>query len=200
MLLAWSCAMCTRLDLQVFLPRFVITHVIILFNGIWRHHLLSNKVGRNSFPLDNIHFKFSVICVRFMYKYLTLCYIFFLFLIWRRLSFFKTFLVTNKAVQNNQHFLFNVYCVIFLCVSYCADSSVRVWSFCHSDLTLPCQLFSATVCLWTTLQLIFIRPCLITRYIYKQSPIEYHPGSDNISSFWSLYFASSRKGIYTLHV
>jgi len=67
-----------------------------LLNGIWRHHLLSNKVGQNSRPLDNIHFKFSVNCVRFMYKYLTLCYIFFYFLIRRRLSFLKTFLVCNS--------------------------------------------------------------------------------------------------------
>jgi len=64
---------------KFFLPRFVITQVMNLLNGIWRHHLLSNNVGQNSCPLDNIHFKFSVICVRFMYKYLTLCYIFFLF-------------------------------------------------------------------------------------------------------------------------
>jgi len=38
--------------------------------------------------LDNNHFKFSVICIRFMYKYLALCY-FFPFLIRRRLSFLK---------------------------------------------------------------------------------------------------------------
>jgi len=68
-----------------------------LLNGIWRHHLLSNKVGQNSRLLENIHFKVSVICVRFMNKYLTLCYIFFFFLIRRRLSFLKTFLVSvNK--------------------------------------------------------------------------------------------------------
>jgi len=74
-----------------FLPLSVITHVIKLLNWIWRHHLLSNKVGQNSCPLilDNNHCKFSVICVRFMYKYLALCFFFFLFLIRRRLSFLK---------------------------------------------------------------------------------------------------------------
>jgi len=52
-----------------FLPLSVITQVINVLNGIWRHHLLSNKVRHNSCPLilDNNHSKFSVICVRFMY-------------------------------------------------------------------------------------------------------------------------------------
>jgi len=49
----------------------VITQVMNLLNGIWRHHLLSNEIGQKNCPLDNIHFKFSVICVRFMYKYST---------------------------------------------------------------------------------------------------------------------------------
>jgi len=61
------------------------TQVINVLNGIWRHHLLSNKVGQNSCPLilENNHSMFSIICVRFMYKY------FLPFLIRRRLSFFK---------------------------------------------------------------------------------------------------------------
>jgi len=80
---------------KFFLPRIVITQVMNLFNGIWTHHILSNKVGQNSCPLDNIHFKFSVICVRFMYKYLTLCYIFFLFLS-DAVCLLKTFLVICK--------------------------------------------------------------------------------------------------------
>ena len=63
---------------KFFLPLPVITQVINLLNGIWRHHLHSNKVGQNSCPLilENNHSKFLVICVRFMYKYLALCYIF----------------------------------------------------------------------------------------------------------------------------
>ena len=65
---------------KFFLPLSVMTQVINLLNGIWRHHVLFNKVGQNSCPLilDNNHFKFSDICVRFMYKYLSLCF-FFLF-------------------------------------------------------------------------------------------------------------------------
>ena len=61
---------------KFFLPLSVITQVINLLNGIWRHHLLFNKVGQNSCSLilENNHCKFSVICVRFMYKYLALCY------------------------------------------------------------------------------------------------------------------------------
>ena len=47
------------------------------------------KLAKNSRPLDNIHFKFSVICVRFMYKYLTLCYIFFFFFNLTPFVFFK---------------------------------------------------------------------------------------------------------------
>jgi len=83
---------------SLFLP--VITQVINLLNGIKRHHLLFNTVGQNRCPLifDNNHSKFSVICVRFMYKFLALC-LFFPFLIWRRLSFLKTFLVTNIFKQ-----------------------------------------------------------------------------------------------------
>ena len=88
---------------KFFLPRIVITHVMNLVNGIWRHHLLANKVGQNSCPLDNIHLNFSVICVRFMYKYLTLCYMFSLFLIWRRLSFLKTFLVFFRYIYQKFH-------------------------------------------------------------------------------------------------
>jgi len=63
-----------------FLPLSVITQVINLLNRIWRHHLISNKVCQNSCPLilDNNHSKFSVFCVRFMYKYSALFY-FFLF-------------------------------------------------------------------------------------------------------------------------
>ena len=63
---------------KFFLPLSVITQVINLPKGNWRHHLLSNKVVQNSCPLilDNNQSKFSVICVRFMYKYLALCYIF----------------------------------------------------------------------------------------------------------------------------
>jgi len=58
---------------------------------------LSNKVGQKSCPLiiDNNYFKFSVICVKFMYKYLALYYPPPL-LIQRRSSFLKTFLVYNK--------------------------------------------------------------------------------------------------------
>ena len=84
---------------SIFLP--VITQVINLLNGIERHHFLFNTVGQNSCPLifDNNHSKFSVICVRFMYKYLALCY-FFLFLIRRRLSFLKTFLVYTVTVDH----------------------------------------------------------------------------------------------------
>jgi len=63
-----------------FLPLSVITQVINILNGIWRHHLLSNKVGQNSCSLilENNHCKFSVICVRSMnkYMYLSLCYFF----------------------------------------------------------------------------------------------------------------------------
>ena len=56
---------------KFFLPLSVITQVINVLNGIWRHHLLSNNVRQKSCPLilDNNHSKFSVICVRFMYKY-----------------------------------------------------------------------------------------------------------------------------------
>jgi len=56
---------------KFFLPLSVITQVINVLNGIWRHHLLSNKVRQNGCPLilDNNHSKFSIICVRFMYKY-----------------------------------------------------------------------------------------------------------------------------------
>jgi len=73
---------------KFFLPLSVIIQVINLLNGIWRHHLLFNKVGQNSCSLilENNHCKFSVICVRFMYKYLALCN-FPVFLIPRRLSF-----------------------------------------------------------------------------------------------------------------
>jgi len=80
-----------------FLP--VITQVINFLNGIERHHLLFNTVGQNSCPLifDNNHSKFSVICVRCMYKYLALCY-FFPFLIRRRLSFFKDISCLNCVV------------------------------------------------------------------------------------------------------
>ena len=57
-----------------FLPLSVITQVMNLLKGIWRHHLLS----KNSCPLilDNNNSKFSAICVRFLYKYLALCYFF----------------------------------------------------------------------------------------------------------------------------
>ena len=63
------------------LPVSVIAQVVYLLNWIWRHHLLSNKGSQNSCPLilDNNHSMFSVICVRFMYKYI-LCYIFLLFI------------------------------------------------------------------------------------------------------------------------
>jgi len=73
------------------LPLSVIAQVINLLNGIWRHHLLSNKVGQNSCPLilDNNHFKFSAICVRFMYKYLALYYISFSFFNPTPFVFFK---------------------------------------------------------------------------------------------------------------
>ena len=56
---------------KFFLPLSVITPVINVLNGIWRRHLLSNKVRQTSCPLilDNNHSKFSAICVRFMYKY-----------------------------------------------------------------------------------------------------------------------------------
>jgi len=72
------------------LPLSILTEVINLLNGIWRHHLLSNKVGQNSCSLilKKNHCTFSVICVRFMYKYLALCH-FPPFLILRCLSFFK---------------------------------------------------------------------------------------------------------------
>ena len=43
--------------------------------------------------LDNNQSKFSVICVRFMYKYLALCYIFFFFFNPTPFIFLKTFLV-----------------------------------------------------------------------------------------------------------
>ena len=71
------------------------------FLPFWRHHLLFNKVGQNSCSLilEKNHCKFSVICVRCMYKYLALCY-FPPFLILRRLSFLKTFIVSNV---NNNH-------------------------------------------------------------------------------------------------
>jgi len=61
---------------KFFLPLSVITQVINLLNGIWRRHLLSNKVNQNSCSLiiENNHCKFSVICVRFIYKYLAFCY------------------------------------------------------------------------------------------------------------------------------
>ena len=78
------------------LPLSVITQVLHLFNGIWRHHLISNKVGQNRCPLilDNNHCKFSVICVRFMYKYLALLFLF-LFLNPTPFVFLKTFLVST---------------------------------------------------------------------------------------------------------
>jgi len=81
---------------KFFLSLSVITQVIYVLYGIWRHHLLSNKVGQNSSPLilDNNHSKFSVICVRFMHKYFL-----FPFLIRRRLSFLKTFLVMFNLCQ-----------------------------------------------------------------------------------------------------
>jgi len=116
---------------KIFLPRFVIIWVMNLLNGIWRHHLLSNKVGQNSRPLDNIHFKFSAICVTgenivfehtYTYIYKCICrfkndlfpcdlckiYVqvlklvlyFLLFLIRRRLSFLKTFLVIIYLFHN----------------------------------------------------------------------------------------------------
>jgi len=93
-----------------FLP--VITQVINLNNGVERHHLLLNTVGQNSCPLifENNHSKFSVICVRFMYKYLALCY-FFLFLIRRRLSFLKTFFVSFNYMYN----MFAILCRKILC-------------------------------------------------------------------------------------
>ena len=78
-----------------------------LLNGIWKHHLLSNKVGQNSRPLDTIHFKFSAICVRFMYKYLTQLVLYFLhFLIRRLLSFLKTFLVITFMQTPIKSFVF----------------------------------------------------------------------------------------------
>jgi len=43
--------------------------------------------------LDNNQSKFSVICVRFMYEYLALCYIFFFFNQTPFVFFLKTFLV-----------------------------------------------------------------------------------------------------------
>jgi len=55
-------------------------------------------VGQNSCPLifDNNHSKFSVICERFMYKYLALCY-FFLFFNPTPFVFLKTFLVSTVS-------------------------------------------------------------------------------------------------------
>ena len=85
---------------KFFLPMSVITQEIHLLNGIWRHHLLSNKVGQNncSLILENNHCKFSVICVRFMYKYLALCY-------------FSPFFNPTPFVFFKRHFLFIVDCV-----------------------------------------------------------------------------------------
>jgi len=105
-----------------FLPLSVITQVITFLNGIWRHHLLSNKVGQNSCPLilDNYHSKFSVICLSFMYKYLALCYCF-SFFIRRRLSFLKTFLVQVYIFIIFRFLLMKLYCImikqrLFLCL------------------------------------------------------------------------------------
>ena len=81
---------------KFFLPLSVITQVTNLLNGIWRHHVHSNKVGQNSCPLilNNNHSKFSVISVRFMYEYLALCYFFLFFS--TPFVFLKTFLVKRK--------------------------------------------------------------------------------------------------------
>ena len=92
---------------KFFLPLSVITQVINLLKMEFEditYNVLSNKVGQNncSLILKNNHCKFSVICVRFMYKYLALCNFFPIFLILRRLSFLKTFLVT-KDNQHNKH-------------------------------------------------------------------------------------------------
>ena len=51
-----------------------------LLKEIWRHHLPSNKVGQNSRPLDNIHFKFSAICVKIYEQVLNLACVIFSFL------------------------------------------------------------------------------------------------------------------------
>ena len=89
-----------------------------LLNGIWRHHLLSNKVGQNSRLFDNIHFKVSVICVRFLNKYLTLCYIFFFFnptpfVFFKDISCF----ITEGPVFYETHTLF-----VEQCLGICAEN------------------------------------------------------------------------------
>jgi len=121
-----------------FLPLSVITHVINVLNGIWRHHLLSNKVGQNSCPLilDNKHSMFSVICVRFMYKYF-----FFLFLIRRRLSFLKTFFVmfnfgakrcmfTGKKVPTILNYCLQVVYRSTLIIFLCLTILIKFWLRC----------------------------------------------------------------------
>ena len=91
--------------MQVFPALSVITQVISILNGIWRHHLLFNKVSQNSCPLilDNNHSEFSVICVRFMYKYLALCYFFLFnrtpFVCFKDISCFTCKQIRNKLVE-----------------------------------------------------------------------------------------------------
>jgi len=94
---------------KFFRPLSVITQVLNLLNGIWRHHLLSNKVGQKSCSLilENNHCKFSVICVRFMCKYLAMCFSLFLTILCR-LSFLKTFLDSGRFYTTNRLNLLNV--------------------------------------------------------------------------------------------
>jgi len=116
---------------KFFLPLSVSTQVMNLLNGIWRHHLLSNKVGQYSCPLnlDNNHSKCSVICVRFMYKYLKPCVIFFSFLnptpfvLFRFFSLhFNLSSISEKTIQTGfgkqrkQSLISCILCICFFCL------------------------------------------------------------------------------------
>jgi len=120
---------------KFFLPLSVITQVINPLNGSWRNHLLSNKVGQNSCPLilDNNHSKFSVTCVRFVYKYLALCYKFSFFNP-TPFVFFKDIscLIWDKGKSINIPFVITYVCVLDidlpLCLANLLRSQRQTWS------------------------------------------------------------------------
>jgi len=110
--LTWACALCTRKDLQVF-PASVNTQVINLLNGIWRNQLLSNKIQNVV-----VHWSLKiiiVICIKFMYKYLALCYFFPLF-------------YSYTVCLFKRHFLFNVVFVLKVTIDMMMPFYSQQWT------------------------------------------------------------------------
>jgi len=119
---------------KFFLPLSVITQEIKVLNGIT---LLSNTVRQNSCPLilDNIHSKFSVICVRFMYKY------FFPFFNPTPFVFLKTFLV-KRSVQDESIKTIKIICCVLCKKELDTKRKTPFWAtlfmnFCNRMFTFP---------------------------------------------------------------